>query len=267
MDGTLLDSSMKISDKNKQALLRAQEKGVHVVIASGRCIPTLREFAAELGLQPNGFHILALNGAAAYDGFGRQIKEIRMGNKLVSYILDKILPLGMLIIAYSETDKMYVKLPEDGGRVKIDEYHRVSMADMVFSDDLERDLPDGLFKILILGENGRLRRVEQWMKENAAEEEYGMFFSGSELLEFTHPNSSKGQGLDFICRRLGIDMKTEAIAVGDSFNDFDMIQGAALGVCMKNGYGEIKAIAKYVTERDNDGCGVAEAVERFILRG
>jgi len=267
MDGTLLDNKCRIPEINKKALLLAQEKGAHIVIASGRCMVTLREYAEQLELDAANYHILTLNGAAVYDGFGKQLLETRMDEGLTSYILQKILPLDLLIIAYNETDHMFVKLRSDGDTAAIDKYCTVSGAGVTFTDNLERDVPNKLYKIILISENERLVKVEKQMAETAGDMEYGMFFSAPTLLEFTHKNSNKGYGLNFVCNQLNINMAAEAIALGDSFNDMEMIKSAALGVCMKNGHNEVKRAAAYVTERTNDEGGVAEVVEKFYLQG
>ncbi|MCL2701984.1 MAG: Cof-type HAD-IIB family hydrolase [Defluviitaleaceae bacterium] len=263
-DGTLLDDTSRIPEENKAALLRAQEKGVRVAIASGRGIPTLAGFANELGLDPERSHIIALNGAAVFDGYKNQIREIRMKKSLMLYILEKVLPLGMLTIVYHEADAIYVKLPADGDRTGYADYYRLSHVHTIFTDDFDKDINREVYKVLVIGDGEKLRQLEMAMEPEKHRVGFEMFFSGKRLLEFTSTASTKARALDFICRRLNIDMTAESIAIGDSFNDLCMIQSAALGVCMKNGREPVKQAADYVTERDNNNGGVAEVVEKFI---
>ena len=62
MDGTLLTSDKRISDKTKEALKKAEEKGVKVVLASGRPIDGLRRYLDELGLVDDNEYVLSYNG-------------------------------------------------------------------------------------------------------------------------------------------------------------------------------------------------------------
>jgi len=82
-------------------------------------------------------------------------------------------------------------------------------------------------------------------------------------LEMLHPEATKGRALRVVAGYFGIP-RQEVIAIGDSFNDLDMIRYAGLGVVMENAREEVKRFADYVT-RSNEDDGVAEVLEKFVL--
>ena len=75
---------------------------------------------------------------------------------------------------------------------------------------------------------------------------------------------NKGNAVRNMCRMLGIDL-ADTIAAGDEENDLTMIEAAGVGVAMANGIPAAKALADYVTTRDNNHDGIAEVVEKFML--
>ena len=90
------------------------------------------------------------------------------------------------------------------------------------------------------------------------------FFSCKEYLEYCPLNTSKGTGVEYLTRVLNMPPDC-TVAVGDEQNDISMIQTAHVGVAMKNGIDELKKVADYVTENDNNHDAIAEVIEKFIL--
>jgi hydroxymethylpyrimidine pyrophosphatase-like HAD family hydrolase len=77
------------------------------------------------------------------------------------------------------------------------------------------------------------------------------------------PGTGKGRALARLARRLGI-RRRETLAVGDWYNDTDMLAWAGIGVAMGNAPAEVQAAADWVTA-DCEQDGVALALERFVL--
>jgi hydroxymethylpyrimidine pyrophosphatase-like HAD family hydrolase len=74
---------------------------------------------------------------------------------------------------------------------------------------------------------------------------------------------NKGEAVRMLCQMMGVDI-ADAVSVGDAANDLTMIEAAGIGVAMANATDEVKAIADYITSRDNNHDGIAEVVERFF---
>ncbi|KUK82308.1 MAG: putative hydrolase, partial [Pelotomaculum thermopropionicum] len=83
------------------------------------------------------------------------------------------------------------------------------------------------------------------------------------FLEFSHPFATKGRALEFLARRFGVPREA-IMAVGDSFNDLEMLEYAGLGVAVANGREEVQKRADFVTGAAY-GDGVVEALEKFVL--
>ena len=89
-----------------------------------------------------------------------------------------------------------------------------------------------------------------------------LVFAEGTSLEASPKNISKGSGLRELCEilKIGVD---ECVAIGDGFNDLEILQTAGVGVAMGNARDEIKKIANYVTD-DNNHDGVVKAIEKFF---
>ena len=93
-----------------------------------------------------------------------------------------------------------------------------------------------------------------------------MVFSSNILLEFNPKDTNKGTALKRLSEYLNIPME-ETMALGDSYNDIEMLETAGLGVAMANSPKDIKDISDYTTLADNNNNGVAEAINKFIFGG
>ena len=125
---------------------------------------------------------------------------------------------------------------------------------------LEREEP---IKLLVIDNQDRIREMFAYFKELFGRN-LQISFSRPEYLEFTNAEATKGNALAVLGQMLDIS-REEIIAIGDSHNDISMIEYAGLGIAMGNAIDELKHHADYVT-KGNDENGVAEAVERFILK-
>ena len=125
---------------------------------------------------------------------------------------------------------------------------------------LEREEP---IKLLVIDNQDRIRGNVCYFKELFGRN-LQISFSRPEYLEFTNAEATKGNALAVLGQMLDIS-REEIIAIGDSHNDISMIEYAGLGIAMGNAIDELKHHADYVT-KGNDENGVAEAVERFILK-
>ena len=84
------------------------------------------------------------------------------------------------------------------------------------------------------------------------------------FLEVMHREANKAKALEVIAGHFGID-RQEVMAVGDSYNDMEMLEWAGMGVAMGNAYQSVKDIADFVTA-SNEEEGVTEALRRFVLK-
>lgn len=262
MDGTLLNSNGLISKENERALKALREKGVEVIIASGRTDLMLKSFIKQLNLRD---HIICCNGA--------MIKNIENGeiiyqksidretvNEAIKYCYDK----KVNFLVYTK-DKVYSN--QNNPRAK----HYV---------DLNRNLPEELnipiefieqdnskfddlavFKILI---------IEKYDdKKDLHERHFSMFnnlsvvSSATGLLDIMAADISKGNAVKALSEKLGVDLR-EVIAFGDNYNDIEMFNAVGFPIAMENSVDEVKSVAKYITT-SNDESGVAYAINNIFF--
>ncbi len=131
-------------------------------------------------------------------------------------------------------------------------------------DDLAQEARErDAMKIMAIIEN----EAELLKMQNHVNENYGHLLhitrSKPLFLEAMALKANKGLALQVIAEHYGIK-REEVMAIGDSYNDLDMIRWAGIGVAMDNARTEVKAVADYITASNEDE-GVAEALHEFII--
>jgi Cof subfamily protein (haloacid dehalogenase superfamily) len=129
-------------------------------------------------------------------------------------------------------------------------------------DDLAQFAAQGVTKALYRDTPERIAEIQNELYPYFGGK-LNYFTSQPNLLEFVNLNTSKGAAMQKIGERYGI-AQSEMMAIGDNFNDVEMIRYAALGVAMGNAPQEVKDIADAVT-LTNEEDGVAEAIYRYVL--
>ncbi|MBE6024933.1 MAG: sugar-phosphatase [Cellulosilyticum sp.] len=257
MDGTLLREDKTISDRTKTAIRKAVEKGVRVVLASGRPIDGLERYLKELNLLSDDDYVMSFNGSVIQNVKTRQMvsKNILKGSDLQRlYALSK--EIGVNIHAFTKAGCITPKMNEYSeleGRINGIEVHEVDFDTI----DPEEDV----IKVMFIDPQPVLEEAMRHIPESFFEE-YTVVRSAPFFLEFLNKASSKGTGVKALAEYLGIKQE-EIICIGDAGNDLDMIQFAGLGVAMGNAFEEVKEAADYIT-CDNDEDGVAHVIEKFI---
>lgn len=258
LDGTLLNDASTISERNKDAIGRAEAKGVRTVISSGRSYQSIRYFEKKLWPDLKGHYGIGFNGGMVYESDTQRIlMEQRLANLTALEVIQALRRFDVDILVYIDYELIAEKLSEQIGA-----YTDKSMLPVTFIEDFGR-IEEDVSKVLLKGTLDNLTMVYEHMKDRDGVD-YNVFFSSDSLLEFCPIQAHKGYGLEYLCRYLGIDQK-DVIAVGDQHNDISMIQAAGLGVAVQNALPEVKAAADIVTEATNDQNAIAEILEKYVL--
>ncbi len=260
LDGTLTNSQKEVSERNKEALKKAAEKGVHVVLASGRPLVGILPVARMVNLQETGGYILAYNGAHIVDGrSGETIMQTTLPEKyypdIVGYgkIYDDV-----TILTYNS--KGVVTLDDKNPYVTLEaKINRVPVQKVT---DMCAALDGPVCKFLCVGKHEHLREIQSCMKEKYGNQ-INVFFSETYFLEIVPNGIEKAASLKKLLDKLGFS-REELIACGDGLNDITMIDFAGLGVAMENAHDTLRNRADYITDT-NDADGVALVIEKFIL--
>lgn len=260
MDGTLLNSEKKVSQRNRQAIKKAVEKGALVVISTGRGFTGIESYLDDLGLNKEGQYALTMNGGAAYNCFTKEpLTQIGLKGDDLHRVYELSKELGVKIQAYTLDECL---AQEENEYTEFEREHVGTKVNIIdFCKDIKKD--DDIMKVLLLEEENILdERIKLIPKEII--EEYNVVKSLPMCLEILNKSCNKGIGLKEMSEKLGIS-SDEIIAIGDEGNDYEMIEFAGLGIAMGNANPKIKEIANYVTD-SNDNDGVAKAIEKFILK-
>ena len=260
LDGTLTNSRKEITPHTLDTLIRAQEKGVRIVLASGRPTYGVAPVADALRLADFGGYILSYNGSEIMDW---RTKEVLYENKLNSAVLPYLYECArknrFAIVTYH--DKYVItEYPEDE---YVQKEALLNVMQLQKVDNFLEAIRFPVVKCLIVGEPSRLALLEKEMAGRLAEQ-MGVYRSEPYFLELVPDGIDKARSLGILLGRLGMS-REEVIACGDGFNDLSMIMYAGLGVAMENAQPELRARADYIT-RSNDRDGVAHVVEKFILQ-
>lgn len=260
MDGTLLNEDKVVSEKNKEALKKAKELGVYVVLASGRPIDGLLKFLEELNLLGEDDYVLSYNGCLVQKTKTREaVCDVTLKGRDLKYLKKLADEAGLNIHAFSKEKGLIT--PKEN---KYTTYEAHQNGIDFHIDDFSGIKDDeDIIKVMMIDEPEIL---DEGMKKLPSEvyEKYSVAKSAPFFLEFFNKEASKGIGVKLLADHLGIK-REEIIAVGDEMNDFSMIEYAGLGVAMGNACEKIKEIANFVTDT-NDNDGVAKVVEEFIIK-
>ena len=258
LDNTLLSNDLSISDENLKAIRAASEKGVKVVICTGRGIFSVKGIAEQFGINWNNCYIICLNGGAVYKGFPPVlIKERLFQSRDASMIYHAAKRYGVDVQIYRNDRLIIDKVTE-----RIQAYIDKLSAEYMLVENIA-DYDGEISKILLNGPNDVLIKVQDELKPKL-KGKMNIFFSSPNYLEFTAEGTTKGEAMAELAQKLGVDIK-DTIAMGDSFNDVSMIQTAGLGVAVRNAVQPLKDEADYITRNTNDESAVAEVINRYIL--
>ena len=255
LDGTLVTGGHHIPERCVQAVTAARERGVHVVIATGRMHHSARDFALRLGLDEEA--VISYNGAMVR---AAATEETILHDPVPAELAEEILQYctsRRAHIHYYVDDVMYV--------LKMDHYAR-SYWERTGSlpvpiGDVRRLKGTSPTKILIIDTPERAQMFLNEGRERFGDRVY-LAHSLPEYVEYLNPRASKGRALTVLADHLGIPIE-EVMACGDMPNDLPLVETAGLGVAMAHSPDVVKDAAYYVTSEGDEG--VAEAIEKFVL--
>lgn len=268
IDGTLLNTGKIISEKTKQALIAAQEKGIKVILASGRPTTGLLELAEQLEMTKYEGFLVSYNGARVTDCLTKKVlfnqaMSIETGQAILEH-LKKFDVIPMI----DKEDYLYVNdvysgmldLPD--GAFNIIEYEaRGGNFKLSEIDDLAAFATFPINKILIAAQPEYLQKIAPALHA-PFDEIVTAAFSAPFYFEFTDKGIDKAKALNTVFPEMGIHSEN-IIAFGDGHNDRSIIEYAGIGVAMGNAVDALKEIADDVTlSCDEDG--IAAGLEKYL---
>lgn len=259
MDGTLLNEKKLITERTKNTIREAREKGVTVVLSTGRPIAGVNRYLEELDMFTDNDYVLSFNGALVQKTKSKEvISNVTVTGKDLKYLYNLSKELGVNIHAFSEVDGLIT--PKESKYTNVEA--EINNIKYTVTDLDSRADDEVIVKIMMIDEPEILEKaIEKLPKE--VYEKYTVIRSAPFFLEFMNNKANKGVGLELLAKHLNVN-KDEVIAIGDAGNDMHMIEYAGLGVAMENAFQEVKDKANYITD-SNENDGVAKVIEKFVL--
>ncbi len=258
LDDTLFNNQLGISPESREAIRAAQQQGVLVTLATGRMFRSVQPIARLLNID---MPVITYQGAlVAHPETGEQLLHRPLpssdAHSVIRFI--KEFKPDCHINLYLN-DKLYMERLTDHGR----RYAAISGVDAYPVGDLASFLGDRApTKLVVIASPDEVDRLL-----GAALPVFGrrmhLTKSKPQFLEFSHPKAAKGCALEWLAASCGVD-REEVLAIGDSYNDMDMVEWAGLGVAMGNAPEPVKDVADHVAATNEEN-GVAETIRRFIL--
>lgn len=260
VDGTLLNNNKEITPHTKSALLKVQQMGVHIVLASGRPTHGVLPIAKALELDHyNGF-ILSYNGGQIINAqTGELLFEKRINPEMIPYLDRKAKKNNFAIFTYHK-DTIITDTPDNN---HVREEALLNNMQIIGVDSFAEAVDFSPCKCMLVSDDeDALAGLEShWIKKLGGV--LDVFRSEPYFLEVVPPFIDKGNTLGVLMEKLKID-SDQVIAIGDGVCDFTMIQLAGLGIAMGNALDSVQACADFVTGT-NEQDGVATAIEKHIL--
>lgn len=259
IDGTLTNDQKIITPKTREALLRAQEEGVPVLLASARPEHGLYSTAQQLEMAEHHGLLMAYNGGRIVDAAdGHTYSEIHMDMEKTRGLLRFLETMPQVTIILDDGKQFYVT---DAHGYKVEyESHNNDMTCVVV-DRLSDFLNFSPIKLLLAVDPSEIYAVQERIAAKL-DPDLEVVRTAPFYLEIFPKAIDKGKGLRDICAVLGI-RSDDVAAFGDSENDIPMLREAGWGIAMANAEQAVKDVADQVTLSNNED-GIAYAIEQWL---
>lgn len=277
LDGTIFNSESKIPESTKKALKTAQQKGHEVFINTGRCRPIVPEELISFnfdGLVCGTGGYIEYRGKKVFEKSFTEEQVKRVVGLSIKHDIPIVMSTSQECVASAEDTAKYIKLFTNG---------QFDISDFKSTEDLQRSpLLASMQPYVIDDDKENYHDKYQKVSDFIHIESPFTVTEMNEILgpdinvskasfkdpeeysgEITLSECTKGTGIMNLLNLIGGNLE-DSIAVGDGFNDVDMLKGANLSIAMGNAPDEVKAISDYVTD-DINSDGVYNALKHFKL--
>ncbi len=267
LDGTLLTDDKKICERNVETIRKAVQKGIKIVLCSGRSPDGMKKELDKLQLRREGQYGIGLNGGIVFRTMDNHLlHKGHMEETAARSIITKAREIsdevnlqlydgsGVYVERWDETTDLYQKVTGSNAHVVPD---LMALSGKVVKIGLFRKGEIDLSFGKILETKAKML--------SCLPEKTTAAISAPYLVEFYNEETHKGAGIKILMKELGIT-REETMGIGDLENDIPLMRSCGIGVAMQNAVPKVKEIADYITAANNNEGGVAEAIERFVLQ-
>ena len=260
IDVTLLNSKHKITPKTKEAIKKIyKEKNIPVILISARMPDAIFFLQKELEIKAP---IVCYSGALVLDSNYNIISNVYINCNFVKEVLTNIEGLDIHKSLYSN-NKWFISKEDKWSRLEskiIERSPSIINFEELFK--VKYISESGFNKILLIGDEVEAKKTYELLKKMNTHM-VNIHMSKPTYIEIMSKNISKTKALKELLNIYNID-KSEVLAIGDNYNDMDMLEFAGMGIAMGNAPDEVKRISNDVT-LSNDEDGVAEAIYKHFL--
>jgi hypothetical protein len=260
LDDTLLRSDLTISERTVAVLRQVRVRGVVVTLSTGRMFSSARPFAERLEFD---VPLITYGGALVKNaGTGEVLYnrplEPEVARQVIRFARERKVQANFYLLN-GDDDELYAELVTPWGK----DYDRFSRVPLHRVPDLEALLEEGNpLKLLLIDDEPAADRCLLELRELLGKQVH-IAKSKPRFVEVDHPEATKGRALQELAAWLQVE-RSQILAVGDNYNDIEMLEFAGLGIAVANAPPEVRRLAGHVTA-SNDEDGVAQALERFVL--
>jgi len=267
LDGTLLNSKSEVSSVNREALVAAVERGVQVVIVTGRRFHSAMQFVRQV---PSPVTLISSNGARITDSCG----EVYHRNFLPGQVACQILGVARdyrpyAVAMFDIPGRGQVTMQNNAvAEGPLSWYLRSSPDSLAQVPDLEEAITSDPVVVMFGGPPERIEPLEPLLRDSSAAASVHLTWTKYParnifILDVMNLGCSKGAALSVWATRCGVQAG-EVMAIGDNENDLEMLRFAGRPVVMGNCTAGMDGNGWPVT-LSNDEDGVAEAIGRYIV--
>lgn len=259
LDGTTLTPENTVTDVTRDAVRRAREAGIHVVISTGRICGEASDFARQLGADD----LMVTSGGATISSVSRGQCTMRMSMPWEAAVraaavverigMTAMIYVGETLLITPYDDMEFGKYKSNEGYLAVKKVVP-SVAEHIAAGHISVDKIFVRSRDTVMLQNAR--------RQLTAIPGVRVMSSAADNLEVITPAADKGTALGLLCRELETDLR-HAAAIGDSENDLEMLRAVALPIAMGNATEEVKALCRRVT-LTNAQDGVAAAIDRIL---
>jgi Cof subfamily protein (haloacid dehalogenase superfamily) len=265
IDGTLLDSRGQMPDANRDAIHDAVAAGIHVALVTGRSFPFARPIADPL---PSAITLIVSNGAVERGMDGTTLARRLLDRVVARTVLETTRPYrdAAALIFDRDEERQVVFETMDWEEPNRKGYWSRNKALIERCVPLELALIEDPIQVMFNGGVLQMRSLAEALSQEARD--YAVSLTEYEhrdfsLIDITSPAATKGRALAWRAREMGLT-RDEVMAIGDNFNDLEMLEFAGTPVVMANAVEPLRTRGWHLTGGQDEG-GLAQAIRRFAL--
>lgn len=269
LDRTILNEQGQLPERTAKALRAAMEKGIRLIVASGRAYDTLPKEIADIAKRQ---YAITSNGAVVSQN-ERCIRRSFISADAVETLLEEFVrakenfSIAMEVFWQGKAycDKEYYEYPQKFGSQKAAEYIHATRNVV---DDMDQFVKEHKKELESIAFVSVQREEREKLKQKLINKTKGISITSSieHLIEFTPEQVSKGTSLKWLLGQMGIEPE-ECVAFGDGDNDADMLAFAGIGIAVENASFAAKNAANYITKsHKQEGVGIVVEEILQILR-